>query len=444
MDCDHPVVQIETLEEEYKYQQISLFDNTRRSNLIILSTSLFLALQMFNLHSILSIAALTQLATALIIPSNHLSPVGIDQYLEKPLNGYHFGSISPDGVDETYNYCNMPRTNNITYEQVNPEQYKLKYVELVHRHHKRTPYESNLLPTDILESYYSYPEITNGGQLDSYYHGVDLWTVYHDFLGFLPTEYDPSKIGYRVTNNNITTEVFNSLIKGMYPAYNITPELRKLDNLEPNLPCSNGDALKETIRSSDEWYKETNMTIYNELADKFGITPANYSGFWGSIDHFFDNLSSKTCEGSAVNVTKAQLEQVLKMGHWEWDYTYRGAPLAQEYGSYIFGNWTMELADHLKAAIDGSSPMIYKHNIGHDGSIGTLTAVLKDFLDITTLQWPGMGSEYVFELYEKLDGGDFYLRVMYAGRELTFTKADDFFSYLDKKKVASYSSSCTA
>ncbi|CCH44695.1 Counting factor 60 [Wickerhamomyces ciferrii] len=387
-----------------------------------------------------SVTSLFALAS-IVHGQDHLEIVTAPQFLEQPLSGFHHGSQSPLGVSEHYNYCNMPRTNKDTYTKVNSD-YELIYVELIHRHHKRTAYASNLLPGDIKEDYMKYPQITTGGKIDSFNHGKDLYGVYHDVLGFLPDEYDSSKVEYRVTNNNITTQVFNSLIKGMYPSYNITPELREDDNLEPNLKCKQGDDLKTAIRSTPTWYQETNLTIYKELGDQDGVNAKDQPSFFNSIDHFFDNLSSKTCAGDAINVTESQFNTVMKLGHWEYDYTFRQSPNATAYGAYKFGNFTLELASHFQSAIDGESPVIYKHNIAHDGSISALTALIKDFTQIKLFQWPGMGSEYVFELYKKND--DHYLRILYAGRELTFTSVDEFFGYLDNIKVSDYSTQCSA
>lgn len=389
-----------------------------------------------------SISALFALASIVnaAASGDHVDIVSAEQYLQKPLSGFHHGSQSPLGVSETYNYCNMPRVNNVSYTKISSD-YELVYVELIHRHHKRTAYASNMLPGDIKETYMRYPQITTGGKTDSFNHGRDLFAVYHDTLGFLPTEYDASKVQYRVTNNNITTQVFDSLIKGMYPSFNITPELRENDNLEPNLKCKQADNLKTKIRSTDIWYQESNMTIYNELAKQDGINSTGYPGFFGSIDHFFDNLSSKTCAGDVLNVTDAQFNTVMKLGHWEYDYTFRQSPNATEYGIYRFGNWTLELASHLQASIDGTSPIIYKHNIAHDGSISALTALIKDFTEIKNFQWPGMGAEYVFELYKK--GNDHYLRILYASRELVFVDVDEFFEYLNHLNVGDISTQCS-
>lgn len=387
-----------------------------------------------------ALLALTSLAQSDI---SHIDIVGASEYLQKPLSGFHHGSQSPLGVSETYNYCNMPRVNNITYTKVSSD-YELVYVELIHRHHKRTPYASNLLPGDIIESYMNYPQITTGGKIDSFNHGDDLFHVYHDVLNFLPNEYDAAKIKYRVTNNNITTQVFNSLIKGMYPSYNITPILRKNDNLEPNLKCRQADDLKKSIRSTSIWYEETNMTIYTELSRQDGINESNHPGFFGSIDHFYDNLSTKTCAGDAINITTEQFNKVMKLGDWEYDYTYRQSANATEYGIYRYGNWTMELVSHLKAAMDGSSPVIYWHNIAHDGSIAALTALIKDFIKTKEFRWPGMGSEYVFELYKKPDVYDHYLRILFSGKELVFVKVDEFFDFLARLNVNELSSQCSA
>lgn len=48
----------------------------------------------------------------------------------------------------SYNYCNMPHVRRAEY-QVAPKEYNLEYVEVIHRHHKRTPYASNLAYTPL-------------------------------------------------------------------------------------------------------------------------------------------------------------------------------------------------------------------------------------------------------------------------------------------------------
>jgi acid phosphatase len=383
----------------------------------------------------LALASLSSMVSA------HLVPISAPDYLNRPLSGYHKGSTPPMGVSETYNYCNMPHVNNVTYRNVSSE-YELVYVELIHRHHKRTAYASNLLPGDTKESYMHYPQITTGGKIDSKNHGADLFGVYHDSLGFLPDEYDPELLQWRITNNNITQQVFDSLITGMYPKDNITAELRTVDNLEPNLDCHQANDLKSSIRSTDLWYQETNMTIYGDLAEQDGINKTGYPGFYGSIDHFFDNLSSKTCAGDAVNVTNEQFETVMKLGHWEYDYTFYSHPNATEYGKYKYGNFTLELAGHLQQVMNSERKVKYQHNVAHDGSISGMTALLSEYIDLGFFQWPGMGSEYVFELYKRTSG-EYYLRILYSGSELKFVPVEDFFGYLEDQQVEEACSQCS-
>lgn len=387
---------------------------------------------------------LSSLLSLTAADSDHLQLVSPDAFLQKPLTGFTWGSQQKDIT--AYNYCNMPHVNSVTYQNVSSDDFELMYVELIHRHHKRTPYKANTLPTDILETYMNYPQITTGGKIDSRQHGSDLFEVYHDLLGFLPDEYDEETVAYRVTNNNITTQVFNSLILGMYPDADVEPELRTVDNLEPNLSCAQADQVKAAIRATDLWYQNTNLTIYTELAEKNGINRTGSSGFFNSIDHFFDNLSSKTCAGDRVNVTSDQYETVIKLGHWEYDYNYRAHPNATEYGKYKYGNFTLELADRFQEVIDGERTIKYQHNIAHDGSIAGLTALIKDFYGNSYFQWPGMGAEYVFELYKPTssDDDDYYLRILYGGAEVSFTTLQDFVDYLTSIDTSAASSSCSA
>ena len=74
--------------------------------------------------------------------------------------GIYNSSVTPDSIYGTYNWCNMPHVRPREYQCVhsvlpgifNPIQlikrvpsksYTLQYVEVIHRHHKRTPYGSN-------------------------------------------------------------------------------------------------------------------------------------------------------------------------------------------------------------------------------------------------------------------------------------------------------------
>merc|ERR1711964_643445 len=52
---------------------------------------------------------------------------------------------------------------------------------------------------------------------------------------------------------------------------------------------------------------------------------------------------------------------------------------------------------HIRDFISGSSNVIYRHNVAHDGSMSRVLSLLQ--LDV--MVWPGMGSEVVFELYKK-------------------------------------------
>lgn len=129
----------------------------------------------------------------------------------------------------------------------------------IHRHHKRTPYQSNTFPIEndtwycdgtqlyhygqpsagpetAASTYWqieenspfnvvpisgfrgtcAFPQITRGGLQDSWEHGRDLYEVYHDLLGFLPDEFDRKRMEFRVTNNVITSQVAGMVVGGMY------------------------------------------------------------------------------------------------------------------------------------------------------------------------------------------------------------------------------------
>ncbi|KAL1640556.1 hypothetical protein SLS58_006751 [Diplodia intermedia] len=218
------------------------------------------------------------------------------------VHGFVFnGSQLPDGVPYgTYNWCNMPHVRASEYPRIASDEYQLEYVEVIHRHHKRTPYASNTFPVESYPWYCSdsglfysgaplnpagnasahtywsvytdpsnpfsptgfngtcqFPQLTRGGLDDSWQHGRDLWGVYHDLLSFLPSDNPLSAMEFRVTDNVITSQVASMLIAGMfYSSQNpsqttllqggplpLKVQSPSIDSLEPTYPCPASAAL---------------------------------------------------------------------------------------------------------------------------------------------------------------------------------------------------------
>ena len=183
-------------------------------------------------------------------------------------------SHTPDSEYGTYNWCNMPHVRPQEYI-VPSSDYKLQYVEVIHRHHKRTPYASNAFPIEpypwdcydeglfyygeplpetdssnhSAHTYWQvytspsnpftaggfngsceFPQITASGLDDSRQHGLDLFGVYHDLLGFLPSAYENASVSFRVTNNVITSQVAGMLLDGMFSSSSSTSTPPNLAN----------------------------------------------------------------------------------------------------------------------------------------------------------------------------------------------------------------------
>ncbi|KAF7188780.1 putative acid phosphatase [Pseudocercospora fuligena] len=394
---------------------------------------------------------------------------------------YGFIFNSSVGPLDTYNWCNMPHTNADTYPKVE-EGYKLEYVEVIHRHHKRTPYAANTFPresyswecsdealfyggepigmygSDSADTYWSvytsatnplapvgfngtcqFPQITRGGLIDSKKHGKDLKAVYSGMLGFIPEQHDVNVVSYRVTNNVITSQVASMLIPGMYPerenknaALLIQPD--SIDSLEPAYTCSSASALFSSYgsgSSSPAWLQHINASsnLFARLDALSGVNP-NASDWHMSWDHYFDNLSARLCHqkplpckigDSADCVSQEEADEVFRLGEYEYSFIYRDSnqSLAASVASY--GIWAAELAQNLRHAMGEGPPSTgsatsqsvkYRHNVAHDGSVSRLLSILQ----IERMVWPGMGSEVVFELYNKQ--GCYYLRVLWGGQVL--------------------------
>ncbi|KAK1724485.1 histidine acid phosphatase [Colletotrichum acutatum] len=371
-------------------------------------------------------------------------------------------SETPDDRYGQYNWCNMPHVRKTEYVKPSDD-YELKYVELVHRHHKRTPYASNAFPVEPYQwncddqglFYYGepfassnkpaktywkvyispvnpfvpagwigtcqFPQITAQGLDDSWVHGADLYGVYHDLLGFIPghdTVNSPEwhrKIKYRVTNNQITSQVAGMVVNGMWAATDslqLNIQAAGVDSLEPQYSCPAGYALFNRIKSASNaaWAQHLAAAgpLYAVLDDISGV-PADDEGFHASLDHYYDNLSARQCHdkpfpcklvggaNSTTCVTQDLADAAYRLGHWEYSQLYRDSPDSLAASVAAWGVWVAELAVHLRAVVDGTSETIYFHNVAHDGSVSRLLSILQ----LDHMVWPGMGSEVVFELYKK-------------------------------------------
>lgn len=312
-----------------------------------------------------------------------------------------------------YNWCNMPHVQRAEYPQVNSS-YVLDYVEVIHRHHKRTPYAVNTFPVESYpwycdnealfyygaplttnsanhsaNTYWSvyasssnplaprgfngtcqFPQITRGGLDDSWQHGSDLYGVYHDLLSFLPEKYDPKLVSFRVTNNVITSQVASMIVSGMFGGeaqQNVLLLIQpaSIDSLEPAYTClaANNIFSSYGVGSSDSgWalHLKAASDLYANLDAISGIPPTD-TGFHMSLDHYFDNLSARLCHAKplpcnasnpSLCVTQAMADEVVRLGQYEYSYLYRDAgPRTLDYSVGSYGIWVAELAQNLRDAM---------------------------------------------------------------------------------------------
>ncbi|KAF2115506.1 acid phosphatase [Lophiotrema nucula] len=330
--------------------------------------------------------------------------------------GFVFNSsLLPEGIPYgSYNWCNMPHVRRAEYQKTNSS-FVLVYVEVIHRHHKRTPYAANTFPVEAYpwycddealfyygarlpayganrsaSTYWSvytslsnplapkgfngtcqFPQITRGGLDDSWQHGNDLYGVYHDLLGFLPAKYDPTLVSFRVTNNVITSQVASMVMSGMFggEAQQSLPLLvqpASIDSLEPAYTClaANNNFTAYGVGSGDTgWtlHLKAASDLFASLDTISGVSPRD-SGFHTSFDHYFDNLSARLCHAkplpcntsnSSLCVTQAMADEVFRLGQYEYSYLYRDAgPRTLEYSAGSYGIWVAELAQNVRHAID--------------------------------------------------------------------------------------------
>ncbi|KAF2025641.1 histidine acid phosphatase-like protein [Setomelanomma holmii] len=388
-------------------------------------------------------------------------------------NGFVFNSSQlPNGVPYgTYNWCNMPHVRRPEYPRVDHD-YELRYVEVIHRHHKRTPYASNTFPkesytwncdnqglfyygqplkpngNESAATYWSvytndvnpfpqngfngscqFPQITRGGLDDSWQHGKDLYGVYHDLLGFLPDNLN-DKVSFRVTNNQITSQVAGMLIDGMYAPSSTVPlkiQPTGIDSLEPQYTCSKASSLYSTYgvgNKASNW--TAHLTAAKPLFDSLDAISGilNDSTDWHkSFDHYYDNLSARQCHTKPLPcninntnacVSQAQADTVYRLGQYEYSFIHRDSPQSLQAAVGSYGVYLAELAVNIRSAVSGASSTIYRHNVAHDGSVSRLLSILQ----VEQMVWVGMGSEVVFEIYRKKSDGKSYVRILWGGQVL--------------------------
>ncbi|KAH7310613.1 hypothetical protein B0I35DRAFT_412101 [Stachybotrys elegans] len=379
-------------------------------------------------------------------------------------------------INGTYNWCNMPHVRRTEYPRVNAS-YALEYVEVIHRHHKRTPYATNTLPVesypwhcdDEASFHYAapspthgtnqsantyhkvytspvnpfiprgfqgtcqFPQITRGGLDDSWQHGSDLYHVYHHLLGFLPEKYDPGLVSFRVTNNLITSQVASMVASGMFgdqtrQNFPLSIQPASIDSLEPAYRCLAAKKLfsEYGVGSKDPgWvaHLEAASSLYAHLDPICGISPAD-QGFHESFDHYFDNLSARLCHAKplpcnvsnpSLCVTQAMADQVFRLGQYEYSYLYRDAgERTLAYSVGVYGVWIAELAQNLRDAMSTTEAPGPRYR--HNVAHDGSISYILSILQGEEMVWPGMGSEVVFELYKKKGTQQYFIRVLWSGQ----------------------------
>jgi len=258
--------------------------------------------------------------------------------------------------------------------------------------------------------------------------------VYHDLLGFLPDDM-ADQVTYRVTNNVITSQVAGMLMNGMYAPTGPSPLLiqpASVDSLEPSYPCPASSSLYASYgvgSSAANWTAHlTGARPLLAALDAVSGVPSSSTDWHKSLDHYYDNLSARQCHakplpcalaaGRTPCVTQQLADAVYRLGQYEYSFVHRDAPqsLAAAVGAY--GVWVAELAQNMRDAVAGTSPVLYRHNVAHDGSVARLLSILQ----VDVMVWVGMGSEVVFEVYGKEEGGNgakkWYLRILWGGKVL--------------------------
>ncbi|KAH8823131.1 histidine phosphatase [Flagelloscypha sp. PMI_526] len=379
-----------------------------------------------------------------------------------------------------YNWCNMPHVRREEYQPANSS-FKLQYIEVIHRHHKRTPYSSNTffkedvawdcsgegpvyygrnltgagaqasviqwagyrdpqnpfstsIGPGFVNSNCQFPQQTAEALEDAHTHGADLRKVYGRLLR-LGDSPNLDEFRIRVTNNVITSQVAGSIVSGLFPNAASRPvaafiQPSNFDSLEPTISCGKASSIKASYTTdsgsdSQLWRDHLSQAadLYTQLDSISGISNPDNAGWHASFDHYYDNLSAKQCHAKtlpcSVNATESCLTQE------QADTVYR------------LGNWEYwyqyrgapKSADYaalrfgpwfleLKSRLSARLDGTSPLKYVHNVAHDGSMSALLGFLQIDEMVWPGMGAEVVFELHKEIISGKPFIRVLWSGRPM--------------------------
>lgn len=251
-----------------------------------------------------------------------------------------------------------------------------------------------------------YPQITIGGIQDGYQHGKDLWGVYGEMLGLIPTA--PNKrVWFRSSGSALTQASAGAVLRGVWPDYQGALPLHQMvssvDTVNEGYSCAAVGSTLSSIQSTAHW--KEHLTVTEQLRSKLGaMLGATASSWQSTFDHFSDNFQARLCNGydlpcsvknASACVTMQMAEEVFRAGDWEWNYYWRANPEVVKYIQVVEGLFIGEIISRLQAVLDGNSSLDYSHIFIHDGDIGPILGSL----GIEALRWPAMASNIAFEVW---------------------------------------------
>ncbi|KAH7888873.1 phosphoglycerate mutase-like protein [Phlebopus sp. FC_14] len=402
-----------------------------------------------------------------------------------PTLGIYNSSATPSYLPwDTYNYCNAPHVNAEHYIEPEDTEATLVYLNVVIRHHKRTP--DNLFPSerylnppsgwdcsDITQYDYAtisephnaeddmqpnasagsaqvyhntiipdwhpfaaeiWPGTCDAGQLtregleDAVRHGRDFWSVYHHKLNFL-TRVNQGEIHVRATTEVRTHQVAGAILYGMDPStrkerWPIRTQPQNIDSLVPNYDCPKADAIRAAYQSIPAW--TDHLVQHQDLQDRLDATLGT-SGLtaWNSCHPL-------PCNATGACISQKDADEVFRLGDWEYNYIWNAAQNASTYTSLTFGVFFTELSRNLHRVKRGKHTHKLKFYVGHDGSMIRLAAGLRIGLGggEGTLRWPAMGSEIIIEVWRDRKQAE-YVRVIHEGMPVADLEWVPFQAFMD-------------
>lgn len=393
------------------------------------------------------------------------------------------------GYDPSEITRDTKKLNNVPY----PDDYKLKFSQVVFRHGDRVPIpklpcdteiwecrnkeliylqhqQQHMNPTRMFKKVYMqnqdlFPgncysgQLTEKGVREHLKLGETIRRVYVNKLKFLGENFNPDEVYVRSTNIDRTLESVQAQLHGMYPnleeespsSIDINMVEDKTEYMFANAEaCPRIAELKNELKNTPEYqaYLDNHKVLFEKLYSLLQMSSQVKNFSYSEMQDVFVALISHN-RPLPKGVTPLMVNETMTVAAWQAGYIFSNPLMSR----LAIGLWFKEMLQRINDQVNNVYPqrkyVIYS---AHDSTLLPILNSLKLFRS-----WPHYSSYMFFELFEDKEGEN-VIRVVYNGDVQTlpfcgsadgtnkseFCKLADFQKLVEQFVPKNYAEECRA